>query len=58
MQQIWIKKIGAPEVLQISEGPLPIPANGEVRIRVEAAGVNFADIMGRMGLYRALCARL
>jgi NADPH:quinone reductase-like Zn-dependent oxidoreductase len=52
MRQIWIKKIGPPEVLQIREAPLPVPANGEVRIRVEAAGINFADIMGRMGLYR------
>ncbi len=52
MQQIWIKKIGPPEVLEIREAPLSIPANGEVRIRVKAAGVNFADIMGRMGLYR------
>lgn len=52
MQQIWIRKKGTPEVLQIREAPLPVPANGEVRIRVEAAGVNFADIMGRMGLYR------
>lgn len=52
MQQIWIKKIGPPEVLQIREAPLPVPANGEVRIRVEATGVNFADIMGRVGLYR------
>ncbi len=52
MQQIWIKKIGPPEVLEIREAPLSIPANGEVRIRVEAAGVNFADVMGRVGLYR------
>ena len=28
-----------------------MPAAGEVRIRVDAAGVNFADIMGRMGMY-------
>ena len=52
MRQIWIKKIGAPEVLQIREVALPIPGSGEVRIQVEAAGVNFADIMGRIGVYR------
>ncbi len=51
MRQIWISKAGAPEVLQIKEAPDPHPAAGEVRIRVEAAGVNFADIMGRLGLY-------
>lgn len=51
MKQIWITKAGAPEVLQIKDAPDPAPAAGEVRIRVEASGVNFADIMGRMGLY-------
>ncbi len=51
MRQIWITKAGKPEVLQLKEAPTPIPQSGEVRIRVEAAGVNFADIMGRMGMY-------
>lgn len=51
MKQIWITRAGGPEVLQIREAPDPSPAPGEVRIRVEASGVNFADIMGRMGLY-------
>jgi NADPH:quinone reductase-like Zn-dependent oxidoreductase len=51
MRQICITKAGGPEVLQIKDAPDPSPAAGEVRIRVEASGVNFADIMGRMGLY-------
>src|SRR5437763_11172828 len=51
MKQIWIAKAGGPEVLQIKDAPDPSPAAGEVRIRVEASGVNFADIMGRMGVY-------
>lgn len=51
MRQIWITKAGAPEVLQVKEAPDPVPAAGQMRIRVEAAGVNFADIMGRLGLY-------
>src|SRR5947209_13763300 len=51
MKQIWITKAGGPEVLQVKEARDPAPAAGEVRIRVEASGVNFADIMGRMGLY-------
>ncbi len=51
MKQSWITKIGAPDVLQIREEADPLPGPGEVRIRVAAAGVNFADIMARMGLY-------
>lgn len=51
MRQIWITKAGGPEVLLIKEAADPRPQPGEVRIRVEASGVNFADIMGRMGLY-------
>lgn len=51
MRQIWIPKIGAPSVLELREAPDPTPGPGEVRVRVKAAGVNFADIMARMGLY-------
>lgn len=51
MRQIWITKTGAPEVLQVREAPDPEPGDGEVRIRVRAAGINFADLMARVGLY-------
>ena len=51
MRQIWITRAGPPEVLQIKEAPDPEPKAGELRIRVEATGVNFADIMGRIGVY-------
>jgi NADPH:quinone reductase-like Zn-dependent oxidoreductase len=51
MRQIWITRAGPPEVLQVKEAADPAPDTGEVRIRVEASGVNFADIMGRMGVY-------
>ena len=51
MRQVWITKAGAPDVLEIKEAPDPNPGAGELRIRVEASGVNFADILGRMGLY-------
>lgn len=52
MKQIWITKAGPPEVLEVREAPDPTARTGEVRIRVGACGVNFADIMGRMGIYR------
>jgi NADPH:quinone reductase-like Zn-dependent oxidoreductase len=51
MRQIWIPKAGPPEILSLREQRDPLPARGQLRIRVEASGVNFADIMGRLGLY-------
>ncbi|HEX2485682.1 MAG TPA: medium chain dehydrogenase/reductase family protein [Myxococcota bacterium] len=51
MRQIWIPKPGPPEVLELREARDPLPAPGELRVRVEASGVNFADVMGRMGMY-------
>jgi NADPH:quinone reductase-like Zn-dependent oxidoreductase len=51
MRQIWITKAGPPEVLEVREAPDPEAGDGEVRIRVRAAGINFADLMARVGLY-------
>ncbi len=51
MRQIWITKAGPPEVLAVREAPDPQAGEGEVRIRVRAAGINFADLMARVGLY-------
>src|SRR4051794_24809240 len=51
MRQIWITKAGAPKVLQVREAPDPTPKSGELRIRVRASGINFADLMARVGLY-------
>src|SRR5215510_14018638 len=51
MRQIWITKAGPPEVLQVREAPDPTPGPDQIRIRVRAAGINFADLMARVGLY-------
>ncbi|HUE38884.1 MAG TPA: medium chain dehydrogenase/reductase family protein [Candidatus Binatia bacterium] len=51
MRQVWITRVGPPEVLELREAPDPVPKPGEVQIRVRAVGVNFADIMARLGLY-------
>src|SRR4051812_12931659 len=51
MKQVWITRKGGPEVLQVREAPDPEPKAGEVRVKVAAAGVNFADTLARMGLY-------
>lgn len=51
MRQIVISRYGAADVLVAQEVPTPAPGPGEVRIAVRAAGVNFADILARVGLY-------
>jgi NADPH:quinone reductase-like Zn-dependent oxidoreductase len=51
MRQIWITKRGGPEVLQVREAPDPEAGQGQVRIRVKACGINFADLAARVGLY-------
>ena len=51
MQAIEIAEAGGPEVLRISDFPVPEPGDGEVLIKVIAAGVNRPDVMQRLGLY-------
>ena len=51
MRQIVTTATGGIEVLKVLEKPDPKPAAGEVVIRVRAAGLNFADILSRQGLY-------
>jgi NADPH:quinone reductase-like Zn-dependent oxidoreductase len=51
MRAVVITKHGGPGVLQVQERPDPVAGPGEVRIQVAAAGINFADVMARMGLY-------
>ena len=51
MKALVITEHGPPDVLRVQERPDPDPGPGEVRIRVRAAGVNFADLLGRVGLY-------
>lgn len=51
MRAVWIPKAGPPEVLEVRTAPDPEPGAGEVRIRVRASGVNFADVSARLGVY-------
>jgi NADPH:quinone reductase-like Zn-dependent oxidoreductase len=46
-----ITEHGPPEVLRVQEREDPQPGPGEVRVRAKAAGINFADLMARTGLY-------
>jgi len=51
MRAIEIAGHGGPDVLRVVERPEPTPGDGEVLIRVTAAGVNRPDIMQRLGKY-------
>jgi hypothetical protein len=44
-------EIGEADVLQIGEEPIIEPAEGEVRVKIEAFGINRADQMLRIGVY-------
>jgi len=49
MQAVRFHRNGGPEVLVLEEVQTPIPARGEVLVRVEAAAVNYADTVRRWG---------
>lgn len=51
MTAIEISAPGGPEVLHAAQRPVPQPGEGEVLVRVEAAGVNRPDVMQRLGTY-------
>src|SRR6267378_6033915 len=51
MRQVVTTANGGVEVLKVQEAPDPKPGKGEVVVEVNAAGLNFADILARQGLY-------
>ncbi|MGE4480336.1 NAD(P)H-quinone oxidoreductase [Acidocella sp.] len=51
MRYIDLPTPGGPEAMTLANGPLPVPKDDEVLIRVMAAGVNRPDVMQRKGLY-------
>jgi NADPH:quinone reductase-like Zn-dependent oxidoreductase len=51
MRAIVTTRNGDVRVMKVETRPDPVPAPGEVLIRVKAAGLNFADILARQGLY-------
>src|SRR6266508_1831634 len=52
MQAVRIHEQGGPEVMRVEELPTPTPGQGQVLVRVAAAGVNFIDIYHRSGQYK------
>lgn len=51
MKAAFVTKFGGPEVLEIRETAMPKPGQGQILVRVRAIGLNFADVMGRFGVY-------
>jgi NADPH2:quinone reductase len=51
MTAIGIKAPGGPDMLVREQRPVPAPADGEILVKVAAAGVNRPDVMQRQGLY-------
>ncbi|MGA8221950.1 MAG: zinc-binding dehydrogenase [Candidatus Acidiferrales bacterium] len=51
MRAMVVRRYGPPEVFEAKEVPDAQPKSGEVLIRVKAIGVNFADLLQRMGIY-------
>ena len=51
MRQAVIPRHGPADVFEMREAPTPEPGEGQIRIRVRAAGINFSDILARIGLY-------
>lgn len=51
MKIVEVAQFGSPEVLHLIEAPNPIPQAGQILVEVKAAGINFADIMARQGIY-------
>ncbi|MFB6083001.1 MAG: zinc-binding alcohol dehydrogenase family protein [Halorientalis sp.] len=52
MKVAEVTEFGSSEEIEVTDREKPEPGSGEVRIEVEAAGINFADIMQRRGDYQ------
>src|SRR5210317_1862472 len=53
VKKIVIERPGGYKRLQIKDFPTPAPQSHEVLIEISAAGVNFADVFIRLGLYKS-----
>jgi NADPH:quinone reductase len=55
VKAVWYERMGAaPDVLTFGDMPTPAAGRGEVRVRLEASGVNPSDVGRRAGSYRAM----
>jgi NADPH2:quinone reductase len=51
MKAVTISRFGAPEVMEYSDVPPPVPKAGEALVEIEIAGINFTDVYQRSGYY-------
>jgi NADPH:quinone reductase len=51
MKALVIRRLGGPDVLEVTQAADPVLSSGEEMVRVEAGGINFADIMTAQGGY-------
>ena len=51
MKAIVISRLGGPEVLEVQDVPEPVPTQGQELVRVQAGGLNFADVLSASGGY-------
>jgi NADPH:quinone reductase len=58
MRAVIMTRNGGPDVLVLGEMPRPEPGQGEARVKIEYAGVNFIDVYGRKGLYPGALPRV
>lgn len=56
MRAVASRTFGDPDALSVIDLPMPEPGNGQVRIRVQAATVNAADIFVRSGAMASILA--
>jgi NADPH2:quinone reductase len=51
IKQVQFSAYGSPDVLTVVESEIPVPQAGEIRVKVEAIGVNYSDILRRKNMY-------
>ena len=51
MRKVVYPKVGGVDSIRIVEADDPVPGPGQVTVRIHRAGINFADLMMRQGLY-------
>lgn len=51
-RRVEFTKAGSPSTIRVADMPMPEPKSGQVRVKVAYAGINFADLLMRLGFYQ------